>query len=342
MRIDELRSTLDDQGAAVEDTGATVRLHAVHGRIRTARRRRMAAAAGGTAAAVAAVALAVVPGLSLAPDPGPADGPTSWAAGYTKDGVTFRAEVLGERLLGAAIGDPGQGTVSFEFEVGEAGLRFSPTCHGSGRELMVAYAVNGKPTGAVGCHTKADPDPGAGGSTFEAPPEKVLLGWGLSPGDTATLTLRLVSGEDVDGATVERPDVVIGAGVYEDTRGTRIVAGAEVPDRVEHGGRVWTLTSLHESDPGSEDIRILTDRKGAQEEVLVGIALSGLDTPSAWDISLDGGVVESGSRGRGVDGPTWMPWRSFERGEVYDLRLAVTDGLTDATRLAFVTYTPAS
>ena len=66
----------------------------------------------------------------LAPDPGPADGPTSWAAGYTKDGVTFRAEVLGERLLGAAIGDPGQGTVSFEFEVGEAGLRFSPTCHG--------------------------------------------------------------------------------------------------------------------------------------------------------------------------------------------------------------------
>ena len=75
--------------------------------------------------------------------------------------------------------------------------------------------------------------------------------------------------------------------------------------------------------------------------MLVGIALSGLDTLSAWDISLDGGVVESGSRGA-ADGPTWMPWRSFERGEVYDLRLAVTDGLTDATRLAFVTYTPAS
>ena len=90
--------------------------------------------------------------------------------------------------------------------------------------------------------------------------------------------------------------MVIGAGVYEDTRGTRIVAGAEVPDRVEHGGRAWTLTSLRVG-PGLEDIRILTDRKGAQEEVLVGIALSGLDTLSAWDISLDGGVVESGSRG---------------------------------------------
>ena len=98
--------------------------------IRTARRRRMAAA-GGTAAAVAAVALAVVPGLgSLAPDPGPADGPTA-LGGRLHQG---RRDVPrgGARRAAAwcAIGGLGQGTVSFEFEVGEAGLRFSPTCHG--------------------------------------------------------------------------------------------------------------------------------------------------------------------------------------------------------------------
>ena len=84
----------------------------------------MAVAAAGTAAVAAAAAPGRRTGsrVPLAPDPGPADGPTSWAAGYTKDGVTFRAEVLGERLLGAAIGDPGQGTVSFEFEAGRQDL----------------------------------------------------------------------------------------------------------------------------------------------------------------------------------------------------------------------------
>ena len=132
MRIDELRSTLDDQGAAVEDTGATVRLQAVHladphgpAPADGGRRRWHGGCGGG-----GRPGRRTGPRVPLAPDPGPADGPTSWAAGYTKDGVTFRAEVLGERLLGAAIGDPGQGTVSFEFEVGEVGLRFSPTCHG--------------------------------------------------------------------------------------------------------------------------------------------------------------------------------------------------------------------
>ena len=188
---------------------------------------------------------------------------------------------------------------------------------------MVAYAVNGKPTGAVGCHTKADPT-WAGGSTFEAPPEKVLLGWGPSPGDTATLTLRLVSGEDVDGATVERPDVVIGAGVYEDTRGTRIVAGAEVPDRVEHGGRVWTLTSLHESDPGSRH-PILTDRKGAQRRCSPG------SRPKAWTPRPRGtSAWTAGSWSRDRGGAAWTGRRGCRGGPSSGARsttwqLAVTD-----------------
>ena len=140
MRIDELRSTLDEHGAAVDDAGTARRVEAVHGRIRAARRRRVAAAAGGTVVAVAAFALAVVPGRGTAPDLTPAQ-PPSAAADYAKDGVVFRGAVLGERLLGAAIGDPGQAELSFDVRVGETGLRFSPLCYGVGR------GVHGQPPG---------------------------------------------------------------------------------------------------------------------------------------------------------------------------------------------------
>lgn len=71
------------------------------------------------------------------------------------------------------------------------------------------------------------------------------------------------------------------------------------------------------------------------------MAVSGLDSPSSVDLRLDGRVDDSIVRGRGVEGPTWMPWRSFDQSEVHDLRVEITDGLTERTRLAFVGYRPA-
>ena len=75
MRIDELRSTLDDRADAAlghDDTAGRVR--SVHGRIAQARRRRQAAGVGATlAAAVVAVSAVVVPGLLHDTAPRPAD-----------------------------------------------------------------------------------------------------------------------------------------------------------------------------------------------------------------------------------------------------------------------------
>lgn len=341
MRTDELRDVLRTHAEDVAHTPASARVGQVRGRVAAVRRRRAAVAGGGVVAAVAVTALAVLPNLGT-PAPAPAGPPEGvmTAEGYTKDGVTYRAEVLGEKLLGAAIGDPGESTVSFAFVVGEEGLRFSPLCYGAGRDLMVTYEVSGDPVGAIGCGRRADPDPGAGGSTFEAPPEKMLIDWGLEPGDTATVTVRLVSVEDSQGATVEHPAAVVGVGVYTDTRETRVVAGAEVPERVEHEGRVWELQSTYESVRGHEDIRVFTGRRGAQEDTLVGVAVSGLGSPSSWDIRLDGEVAESAERRDGADGPVWRQWQSFAQGDVYDVRLVVTEGLTARTRLAFLSYTP--
>jgi hypothetical protein len=94
MRTDELRNVLHQHGDDVHDAGAPARVDAVHQRVRTLRRRRAAVAGGGVVAAVAAVALAVLPNLSLS-DPGPAHAPyelagfdvpdTETAIGYTFD-----------------------------------------------------------------------------------------------------------------------------------------------------------------------------------------------------------------------------------------------------------------
>lgn len=340
MRIDDLRETLHEHGGEVEGHAPATRVQEVHGRIRTARRRRSAGVAAGTVAAVATVALTVVPNLQ--PNPAPAPATPDLPADYTKDGVTFRGEVLGERLLGAAIGEPGQSTVSFDFVIGEKGLRFSPTCHGAGPDRAVIYAVEGDEIGSVTCSKAPDPDPGAGGMTFEAPPEKLRIDWGLQPGDTATMTVRLVSSRDSDGPTVEDPQTVIGAGVYEDTRATQVVSGVEVPKRIEHEGRVWEMASTYESDPGKGDIKIWSDQDhGVAEDQVTILALSGLRGRAAYDVLVDGEVVDGAQMDLGQGSPTWQIVQEVERGTVYELEARVTEGLADRTRLAFVHYWPA-
>lgn len=340
MRIDELRSTLQEHGDTVEAASPAARLEQVHGRIRTARRRRAAGVAAGTVAVVAAVALTVVPNLPQGPAPAPA-GPDQ-VANYTKDGVTFRDEVLGERMIGAVIGNPGESQVKIMLKPGVEGLRFSPTCYGVGPDHSVTYSLNSQTLGSVSCQRTKDADPGANGITFDATPEEMLEDLGLDPDRRASFVLRLVRSDDSDGPTVHDPDAVIGGGVYEDTRPRRRVAGVEVPEALEHAGRVWELASTYESDPGNRRIRIWSDEEaGAPDDQLTVLAVSGLRGRAAYDILVDGEVVDGGELALGQGSPTWRIAQVVERGTVYELEARVTRGRTDRTRLALVHYWPA-
>lgn len=338
MRIDELRSKLHEHGDAVEPGSHPARLQEVHGRIRTARRRRGAVAVAGAAAAVTAIALTVVPNLQRDPAPAPA-GPDP-VAGYTRDGVTFRDDVLGERLLGAVLGDPGEAQVKTEVVVGEEGLRFSPTCYGVGIDYAVEYSWAGRRMGVVGCQTEKDRDPGAGGLTFDAAPEVMLEEWGLEPGDTTAFVLRLVAGEDGDGATVRHPDAVIGGGVYTDTRPRRMVVGAEVPELIEHEGRVWELTTTYESAPRARRVEILSDQAGAPVDQLMAVAMSGLRGRASYEVLLDGEVIDGHELNVGKAYPLSQTLQVLEQGTVYRLEARVTEGATGRTRLALLSYEP--
>lgn len=260
--------------------------------------------------------------------------PLDEAGGYTKDGVTFRPEVLGERLLGAAIGDRGEPAVSFDVVVPDSGLRFSPLCYGVGPEYLVRTEIDGQGVSGTSCHEPKVLDPGAHGSTFDRP-LAILREWGLEPGDTATVTVRLEAAYGDEGP-VQRDAAVIGAGVYEDSRPTHRVGGVELPDQVEHDGRTWELASTYESGEGARAVRIGHDPTD-EPELLVG-AVSGLRAPGAYSFALDG--VEQTSTEMGAGGPTWEILHVFESGEGGLADLKVTRGLTVSTRVSLVAYKP--
>lgn len=344
MRIDELRESLHAHGDEVGEDSPVARVQAVRGRIRTARRRRAAAAAVGTATAVAALALTVVPGLGGAPDPGPAQQPhpsEPAADGYVKHGLVFRDEVLGEKLLGAAVGDPGQAEVSFTFTAPDVPLRFSPTCYGVGIDYIVRVSVEGRPHSGTACRRERDPDPGANGLTNDAEPRELLRDWDARPGDRLTVTVTLERHEGDDGPEPGTA-AVIGAGVYEDTRPERMVAGVEVPELVEHEGRTWELVGTYESNPGEDRLWIGAEGTEHDAPYLVLAATSGFRGESVYEIRLDGAVMsrDEASQTNGASGPSWQTVRVFRPGRPHELELTVRKGATDRTRLAFLDYEP--
>lgn len=344
MRTDELRTLLHERGDEVVDHGAPARVGAMHERVRAVRRRRAAVAGGGLVAAVAAVALAVVPGTILPDQPAPA-GPVEGVLnedGYAKDGVTYRPEVLGERLLGAGIGAPGETELFVDLEVGRTGLRFSPLCYGVGTDWAVEVAVEGHPVSGSACQEGKDTDPGANGYTFDAPPSKLLREWGVKPGQVATVTVGLTPAEGDGGDdTSEHENAVIGVGVYEDTRPHVDVAGVEVPELMEYDGRVWEMAGQYESDPGRPTIWIGRDPGDSNGPSLTVAAVSGLRGPARYTILLDGKEAGGSELTSGATGPSWETLGVLDaENEGFGLRMRVDKGLTDTTRLGFATFYP--
>jgi hypothetical protein len=259
--------------------------------------------------------------------------------GYTKDGITYRREVLGERLLGAAIGDPGEAAVSFEMTVPKAGLRVSPLCFGAGVDHMVEVSVDGHALTGSGCPREADPDPGKDGNTW--PDGNPLDRWKMRPGDTVTITAALTV--DREGDAVVRGDrAVVGVGVYEDTRPRTMLAGVEVPELVEWEGRVWELSWKYESDPGSPSMWIGRDPGDSNGPALTIAAVSGLRSPAKYLVLLDGEPHGGGEiLGDGAAGPSWETVGVLDAdNEGFDLKLRVDRGRTDRTRLGFAAYDP--
>jgi hypothetical protein len=446
MRTDELRSVLHDHGDEVHDLGAPARAQAVHQRVRTVKRRRAAVAGGGLVAAVAAVAVAVVPGLTPV-DPGPANAPhelagfevpeemvatgytyeyvrgleaeasegplrlklspsdeprlVMWASsasdegrpvrlrdvgagttlvrpsgdfadyhyvepessstlvlrqpgsdqddrialavfalsderpgGVTRHGMTFRAERLDDRLVGAVIGDRGENEVILDMEVPEDGeLRISEVCVDPGAgtrvERLATLYVEDEPMIGIGCSPRPSYDLGTDGGVLT----EQLEDMGIEPGDRVEVTLRLVDRRD---RLVEDADVVLGVAGYEVLGGGVEAAGWTFPERLEHEGHEWALASVGESDPGGRSYS--SEVREMQGPVVV--ATGQLNIADGGRVAFSAGgeersVYENFSGGAGS---TWGAQTVLEPQDRHAATLTVRRGWTDRTRLAIGFY----
>ncbi len=342
MRTDELRDVLHSHAEDVGHTPTSDRVGQVRGRVAAVRRRRAAVAGGGVVAAVVLSAVTVLPHLGT-PAPAPAGPPEGvmTSEGYTKGGVSYRDDVLGEKLLGAAIGEPGEPAVSFELTVPRVGLRVSPVCYGVGTDHMVRVLVDGHELSGSACHDDPDRDPGKDGHTW--PGGSPLDRMGIEPGDVVTVQARLTpSTSDLDASAAQGENAVVGVGIYEDTRPRTQLAGVEVPELVEWDGQVWQITARYEGDPGRRSLWIGRDAGDPNGPELAIAAVSGLRAPAKYTTLLDG-QPEGGSEmvGTGAAGPSWETVGVLDaKDEGFGLRLRVDQGLTDRTRLGFATYEP--
>lgn len=342
MRSDELRTLLHERGEEVHDLGAAARLDAVDRRVRTTRRRRAAVAGGGLVVAVAAVALAVVPGagesgadVSVA-GPGPA--PTG---AYTMNGVTFQEEVLGEHLLAAAVGNPGETEVTLEMKVPQTGLRFSELCFGPGyADRTMTVTVDGTEITGAPCTEEAPSNPGADGTTFTDPVTGMGEQLGLHPGDTIevrAVVMKRYARPGGGDAAADGSQVVAGIGVYEDL-GSADGPWVELPDEIVRDGRTWELDTVTEGVPGQD---VLGSRAGrGYEPVLVVLGHRGLRGPVEYRASWDGSDPVSRVL-RGPESGGWQAVGTMQAGPRRDVFLEVTHGSVEGAKLALGEYVPA-
>lgn len=255
--------------------------------------------------------------------------------GVTKHGVTFRAQQLDDRLLGATIGDPGQAEVSSELTVPEGELRVTELCFGVEggvrSDYMAWFSVNGKQIWGSSCAEQAPVDAGTDGVTID----DNLRRMGIEPGDTVELRATLVHEDRSGGKPVEGTDAVLGIAAYEVGGTTVEAAGWDLPKRLEFAGHEWVFSTVGESAPGE---RVNTAAFGPTDRpVALVTAQNGLAHGARVLTRVDGVDGDFSGFYTGADSGSWGADSVLEPGR-HQVTREVRRGLTGNTRLAIAFY----
>lgn len=160
--------------------------------------------------------------------------------GYTKDGVTFREEIAGGRLIGAVVGEPGQSELQLPAVAEAQGLAVKTFCAYGPSDVSLDVDLGGEGAFSRGgtCDDLLPLDAAAAGGS-ELPTE---------PGEDVSVVLSARSG----GELVVDDDIVLAVGLYaldHDPLTNPRVAPAKV---VEHDGRLWQRISNERADGVAE------------------------------------------------------------------------------------------
>lgn len=167
---------------------------------------------------------------------------------------TFREDVAGLDLLGAAEGEPGQASIEFDLVPRQSMTWLGDYCEGlpKGARMHINWVGASGSVIYGGCDGSSSFDPGGS------------AGLGLTTGRRADTpqTLRMwVTRDGEQVADGEIPDLRLGLGAYSASNPTTPLLGFEKRDRVEHAGHVYQLVEVRTAGPG-ESPRLEVPERG--------------------------------------------------------------------------------
>lgn len=205
--------------------------------------------------------------------------PSASPEGVGEGLTTFRAEVAGLDLLGAAVGEPGQASVEVDLRPGRGMVWLGYSCEGLPRGTRMNVNWVGAPGSLVfgGCDSGSSFDPGGSAG--------IGIPAGRRAGDDVMLRMW-VTRDGVPVADGEIPDLRLGLGAYALSTPPTTVAGVQLRDRIEDGAHVWRLVDVAVARDG-EVPRLEAPPEG---EFLVTEAVRGEGT-LRYSVTIDGEPV---------------------------------------------------
>ncbi len=215
--------------------------------------------------AVAAVAVGIVPGAVGNNSVRPADTPPTGIDGLpsrdpdwrpdldlNRSGITFRARIAGESLLGGAVVDSGQTELRFTVRPRAAAIGMRYACLSAPRpDTLVEIVIAGQ--------VKTPADDCANGPVTEpldaSGPAVPLTLPGFTPGRAIPVVIRLV--DKGTRRPVTDPTAVLGIGIY-DPGPVHRVGPVGIPETYEHQGYLYRLTRLERGTTSDLPLEIST------------------------------------------------------------------------------------
>lgn len=172
-------------------------------------------------------------------------------AGETVDGITFREDRAGDRLIESVIGEAGDNDLSFTFTMPEGPVREVTYCSGVSRDYDMQVSLNGRFTSGGDCADGHHYDGQFGSATWDQGIEWPD-GTKVRPGDEVTARIWLTPhGRDMDeAAPVASATVRLGIAFYEVAPPVAEVAGWQLPELYEFGGHTWRYVDSEERRGG--------------------------------------------------------------------------------------------
>jgi hypothetical protein len=242
--------------------------------------------------------------------------------GVGSGAATFREDVAGRELVGAAVGDLGQAELIVPVDAERGTLWLAHTCEGMpSRGYEVRIGVVGESgffSSGDSCTSGSGFDPGGRPNLGTPGP------WG--PGASLRITVTR-GGQVVPEGTLS--DLRLGLAAYASSADLVVAAGHDFPRVIEHAGKVWQLDHVAEG-AGAQLPRVTVPDDG--QYVVANWVVASPQTP--YVLSVDGSTEDQvWVSGIGASGSGARPVGSGQ-----DLGLEIRGDEEDITQAALVLY----